>query len=99
MIDDEQMKPQVITTDNCRKIVIDHNRDLYVDVDQELKLYVFIWNELNVELNESFFLTELSKFKDICDSALKKTIVDLSYISNLPLKYRTKVKPQYFSLR
>lgn len=38
-------RPHLIKTDVCKVIVIDHKRDLFVDVSHELKLLMFFWPE------------------------------------------------------
>jgi hypothetical protein len=43
-IDAATLRPQVITMDVCKHIVIENDRDLFVDVDHEAKLMVFIWS-------------------------------------------------------
>ncbi|EAR99341.2 hypothetical protein TTHERM_00131090 (macronuclear) [Tetrahymena thermophila SB210] len=92
------IRPHTITTDNCKIVVIDHKRDLFVDVGQELKLLVFLWPERGDNQNEIHFYEELSKFKDLCDDALKSMVLDLSRVRSLPLSYRPKLKKKYFEL-
>lgn len=43
-------------------------------------MYAFLWDDLSDQENESFYLTELSKFKDNCDLAIKSTVYDLSSV-------------------
>lgn len=92
------MRPHSITTDSCKIIVIDHKRDLFVDVDQELKLLVFLWSDRNDNLNDLYFYQELSNFKEKCDDALKSMILDLSKVRSLPISYKPKLKRKYFEL-
>ena len=58
----------------CKQIVIESERDLFIDIEHELKYYlcnltfrlvVFIWpNQLvNKIQNENMFLEELNKFR------------------------------------
>lgn len=39
------LRPHTITNDSCKIIVIDHKRDLFADVEQDIKLSVFLWPE------------------------------------------------------
>ena len=37
VIDEFSLKPYVISMDNCKRIVIENDRDLFLDIDHELK--------------------------------------------------------------
>ncbi|KAM3140298.1 hypothetical protein pb186bvf_007654 [Paramecium bursaria] len=86
--------PQVIIHDQGRKTVIEHNQDLFVDIEHEKKLIVFVWdkqmNSKSKVRTESIFVEELNKFRDLCDQSLKETIFQLSVIPNFPMENRPK---------
>lgn len=37
IVDEVTLKPQVITMDTCKRIVIENDRDLFVDIEHEAK--------------------------------------------------------------
>jgi len=59
---------------------------------------VFLWPERGDNQNEIHFYEELSKFKDMCDEALKSMVLDLSRVRALPISYKPKLKKKYFEL-
>jgi len=59
---------------------------------------VFLWPERGDNQNEIHFYEELSKFKDMCDEALKSMVLDLSRVRALPITYKPKLKKKYFEL-
>lgn len=45
LLDERDFTPQVVNWDICRKTVMDHKKDLFVDIDHEKKLVVFAWEK------------------------------------------------------
>lgn len=93
LIEEDTCRPHAVHVQHNRKIVLDHRRNLFVDVRQELGLYVFLWPEDGEQKHDALFLSELSKFKDLCDLTLKQLVYQLSAIKHLPLANRVKTKP------
>lgn len=92
------VRPHTLIKNSFKAIVIDHARDLFVDVEQDINLLLFLWPERGDNSNEVHFYQELARFKDLCDDALKGLILDLSVVRALPLSYRPKLKKKYFEL-
>lgn len=53
--------------ESTKQIVIENERDLFVDIEYESKLLVFIWDLANKVENESIFVEQLGDFRDHCD--------------------------------
>lgn len=79
---------------------MEHNQDLFVDIEHERKLLVLIWakqiDSKSKLKTENYFVEELNKFRDKCDQTLKETLFQLSVIPNFPMANRPKYKQKYF---
>ncbi|KRX07697.1 hypothetical protein PPERSA_11246 [Pseudocohnilembus persalinus] len=96
-IDEQSCQPYTVVVNQSKKLILENEkRDLFVDVSQGIKLFVFQWNNQTEQENQAFFFDQYTKFKDLCDRALKNTVIQLSRVSNLPLSFRAKVKSTYF---
>ena len=52
LIDQENSYPQSVVANHSKKIIMDHHRDLFVDFQQELRLYTFLWPSNSERENE-----------------------------------------------
>ena len=84
-------RPFLINCENTKKIVFEYNGDLYVDVSQNLKVMLLLWNDMEETHKEAYILSEASNFQDLCMENFKQLLVELSNVAILPLNYRPKI--------
>ncbi|CAD8142519.1 unnamed protein product [Paramecium octaurelia] len=102
ILNNNDLTPLVVKWNQGRKTVIEHERDLFVDIEQEKRLLTFIWDkQLDIKMklrSENIFVEELNKFRDECELELKETLFQLSTIPNFPMENRPKYKEKYFQI-
>jgi len=88
LIDPKNIRPYINNYENARKIVFDINRDLYVNIEYESKMNMFLWKDIPEINSDDYLISEMVKFQDTCNEALQDLIMEISEIPRLPLQFR-----------
>jgi hypothetical protein len=88
MIDPSAIKPYITNYEGARKVVFEVNRDLYINVEYESSMNIFLWQDLKNANKDDFLVQEMIKFQDSCEEALQDLVIELSEIKRIPLNFR-----------
>lgn len=84
---EETRRPLLVNTDTCKKVVFRYDYDYIVDVEQELKLIIFSWDDIQESSREEIIMAEIMKFKDCCLRAFAQVTHEIGVVEAIPLSY------------
>ena len=82
------LRPFITNYNNSKKIVFEVNRDIYLDIEYEARLNIFMWDGIQELQQDEFLIKEIVQFQDACNQALADLIGEISVVPRIPLKCR-----------
>jgi len=82
------LRPFITNYNNSKKIVFEVNRDIYLDIEYEARLNIFMWDGIPELQEDDFLIKEIVRFQDACNIALADLIGEISVFPRIPLKMR-----------
>jgi hypothetical protein len=90
----DTLRPHIINADSASKLIFETTKGTYASVQQELRLFLFMWPDLKELRREEFLLDQIAKFQDACNTMLKDLTIQIMAIPFVPLKYKPKTRNQ-----
>src|SRR5688572_15274577 len=63
LVDPKTVRPFITNYEGSRKIVFDVSRDLYVNVEYESKMNIFLWKDIPDANSDDYLISEMVKFQ------------------------------------
>lgn len=86
----DMLRPHYASYEGAKKIIVDIDSDLYIDVEQEMFQMMVYWPDLKELTTDENLVSVMTDFRDGCYMMMEDLMKEVSRVPKLPLEYRVK---------
>lgn len=86
----EMLRPHYASYEGAKKIVVDLDSDLYIDIEQEMLQVMVFWPDLHELTSDDNLVSVMTDFRDGCYHMMEDLVKETSKLPKVPLEYKLK---------
>lgn len=90
VLERETMRPHIINTDKATRLIFETHNGSFTQIEQEMKLIIFVWPDNELSQREEVIFEEIDKFRDACSRLFRSLMLNVMRIRFIPLKFKPK---------